>query len=303
VLALSALLVLPFQLSFDPAARGIGLVEGGRGFAGWLRDELLLFGSLLVLVALAYAGRLLSTRRPARNAAWIAVGAIVAGSALAPLEWAHVALLAALLAVALQALLSARVAPPLRLVWLLVAGGLACLLGPELLYVRDEFDDSALYRMNTVFKLDYQAWLLLGLGGIGALAWRGEWLRGRAARWGFAVAAGAVVLAVAVYPVAGTYARKGGFDASPTLDGLGWLRDRAPGDPGAIAWLDEHAPDGAVVLEAVGDDYSAFGHGRDTSASGGTTSARAPTRCARPTRARARRSRGRCSTATGCATS
>jgi len=262
VLALSVLLILPFQLSFDPAARGIGVVEAGRGFAGWLRDELLLLGSLLVFVALAFAGRLLATRRPARNAAWIAVGAVVAGSLLASLEWAHVAVLAVLLALALQALLSSRVAPPLRLVWLLVAGGLACLLGPELLYVRDEFDDSALYRMNTVFKLDYQAWLLLGLGGIGALAWWDAWLPRRAARRGFTVVAAAVLLAAAVYPVAGTYARKQGFGGSPTLDGLGWLRDRAPGDPGAIAWLDEHAPAGSVVLEAVGEDYSAFGHGR-----------------------------------------
>jgi YYY domain-containing protein len=262
VLALSVLLVLPFHLTFDPAARGIGLVDEGRGFAGWARDELLMFGTLLVFVALAYAGRLLATRRPGRNAVWIAVAAVFAGSLLAALEWAHVALLAALLLVALQALLSPRVAPPLRLVWLLVAGGVACLLGPELLYVRDEFDGSALYRMNTVFKLDYQGWLLLGLAAIGALAWRGEWLRRRLGRWAFALVASAAVAAAAVYPVAGTYARKGGFDATPTLDGLGWLRDRAPGDPGAIDWLNDHAPSGSVVLEAVGDDYSAFGHGR-----------------------------------------
>jgi YYY domain-containing protein len=262
VLALSALLVLPFQLSFDPAARGIGVVDGGRGFADWLRDELLLFGSLLVFVALAFVGRLLATRRPARNAAWVAAGALFAGSLLAALDWAHVALLALLLAVALQALLSARAEPPLRLVWLLVAGGLACLLGPELLYVRDEFDGSDLYRMNTVFKLDYQAWLLLGLGGIGALAWRDRWLPGRLARWAFAVPAAAVVVAAAVYPVVGTYARKAGFEAAPTLDGLGWLRASAPGDPGAIAWLRAHAPGDAVVLEAVGDDYSPSGHGR-----------------------------------------
>jgi YYY domain-containing protein len=262
VLALSALLMLPFHLSFDPAARGIGVVEDGRGFAGWLRDELLVFGSLLVFVAVAYAGRLAATRRPGRNAVWIAVGALFAGSLLAALGWAHVALLAALLLVALHALLSPRTAPPARLVWLLIAGGVACLLGPELLYVRDEFDDSALYRMNTVFKLDYQAWLLLGLGGIGALAWWREWLPRRLGRWTFGALALAVVLAAAVYPVAGTYARKDGFDATPTLDGLGWLRDRAPGDPGAIAWLNDHAPSGSVVLEAVGDDYSAFGHGR-----------------------------------------
>jgi YYY domain-containing protein len=262
VLALSVLLALPFYLSFDPAARGIGVVEEGRGFADWLRDLLLLFGSLLVFVALAFVGRLLATRRPGRNAVWIAVAALFAGSLLAAIERAHVALLAVLLVVALQALLGSGTPPPLRLVWLLVAGGLACLLGSEVVYVRDEFEDSALYRMNTVFKLGYQAWLLLGLAGIGALAWWREWLPDRLGRWGFALVAGAVVVAAAVYPVAGTYARKGGFDRSPTLDGLGWLRDRAPGDPGAIAWLNDHAPDGSVVLEAVGEDYSAFGHGR-----------------------------------------
>ena len=72
----------------------------------------------------------------------------------------------------------------------------------------------------------------------------------------------AVIAGAAVYPVAGTYARKGGFDRAPTLDGLGWLRDRAPGDVGAIDWLNDHAPGGSVVLEAVGEDYSAFGHAR-----------------------------------------
>ena len=92
--------------------------------------------------------------------------------------------------------------------------------------------------MNTVFKLDYQAWLLLGLAGIGALAWRREWLPRRAARWAFTALAAVVLAAAAVYPVAGTYARKDGFDRAPTLDGLGWLRDRAPGDVGAIAWLE-----------------------------------------------------------------
>ena len=98
------------------------------------------------------------------------------------------------------------------MVWLLVAGGVACLLGPELLYVRDEFDDGPLYRMNTVFKLGYQAWLLLGLAGIGALAWRREWLARRRLRWTLGPAAALLVAAALVYPVAGTYARKDAFD-------------------------------------------------------------------------------------------
>jgi YYY domain-containing protein len=262
VLAGSVLLVLPFHLSFDPAARGIGLVKEGRGFTGWLRDDFLLYGSLAGLVALAYAGRLVASRRPGRNLAWIAIAALVAGSLLAALDYAHVALLAAALLVALWALFGAETPAPARAVWLLVAGGVACLLGPELVYVRDEFDGSALYRMNTVFKLGYQAWILLGLGAIGAWAYRSEWLPRRRVRWLLAPAAALLAAAALVYPIAGTYARKDGFDRPPTLDGLGWLRDRAPGDPGAIDYLRHHADGGDVVLESVGDDYSAFGHGR-----------------------------------------
>jgi YYY domain-containing protein len=262
VLAASVLLLLPFHLSFDAAARGIGVVGEGRGFAGWLRDALLLYGSLAGLVAIAYAGRLAATRHPGRNAAWIVVAALFAGSLLAALELAHIALLAVALLVALGAMLSARVAPPTRLLWLLVAGGVACLLGPEVLYVRDEFDGGELYRMNTVFKLGYQAWLLLGLAAIGVLAWRREWLAPRGPRWTLGPLAALLAAAAFAYPVAGPYARTDGFSRAPTLDGLGWLRDRAPGDVGAIRWLDEHAADGDVVLESVGEDYSGFGHAR-----------------------------------------
>ena len=53
--------------------------------------------------------------------------------------------------------------------------------------------------------------------------------------------------------------------ASPprrTSTGCAGCRSPRPGDPGAIEWLRDHAPHGSVVLEAVGDDYSAFGHAR-----------------------------------------
>jgi YYY domain-containing protein len=239
-LAVSVGAVLPFLLSFDPATHGVGLVGDGTQ----IRYLGLWFGSLALFAALAFAGRL-----------WALAVALALGGLLAVTGHGVAVLLAVPLAVALRAVLSAVAPPPERAVWLLLAAGLACLLGPEVLYVRDEFDGSALYRMNTVFKLGYQAWLLLGLAGIGALALRRP---GRA----FAAAAAAVVLAGAAYPIAGTYARYGGFARAPTLDGLGWLRERAPGDPGAIAWLNAHAPSGAVVLETTGEDYSPAGHAR-----------------------------------------
>ena len=119
--------------------------------------------------------------------------------------------------------------------------------------------------MNTVFKLGYQAWLLLAIAGVGALA-SGAGVAGRArAGLPFAWAAVAARAASRSSPSTRSPARTRARTASrtsPTLDGLGWLRDGAPGDAPAIDWLRDHAPRGSVVLESVGDDYSAFGHAR-----------------------------------------
>ena len=204
---------------------------------------------------------MLAARQPVKIAVWGGVGALFVLSLLAPVDFSGVALLLALLGVAIHAALSRRMEAPERYFWLLVAGGVACLLAPELVYVRDEFDDSDLFRMNTVFKLGYQAFLLLAIAAACALPWAGRWLPRRV--WTGWAAVGAVLLLLGlVFPYAGNWARRDGFSHSPTLDGLGWLRASAPGDVEAIDWLRENAPGDAVLLEAVGPDYSGFGHAR-----------------------------------------
>jgi YYY domain-containing protein len=270
VLVASVVLVLPFWLSFDPAAKGIGWVHDRRSFPEFIGDQALLYGLFAGPLAAAFAARALALRHPVRTLAWVAVAAIFVGSLLAPAGLTGAALLAAALGVAVAAMLSRGLGAPERFLWLLVAGGLVCLLTPELVYVRDEFDRSDLYRMNTVFKLGYQGWVLLAVAAACALPWAGAWLPRRA--WTpWAVATAVLLLLGAVYPYAGTYARKGGFASGPSLDGLAWLRASSPGDPPAIAWLRAHTPGDAVVLEAVGEDYSAFGHARISTFTGRST--------------------------------
>ncbi len=270
VLLASVVLVLPFWLEFDPAARGIALVEERASFGEFMGDNALIYGMLAWPLTAALAARLLATRRPWRTAVWSAVAAIFAGSLLAPVDLTGAAAVAALLAVALAALFSTRLGAGERFLWLLVAGAATCVLLPELVYVRDEFEGGVNYRMNTVFKLGYQGWVLLALAAACALPWAGAWLPRRA--WPVWAAGAAVLLLLgAVYPYAGTYARKAAFTRSPTFDGLAWLRDRAPGDPAAIAWLRDNTAGSAVVLEAVGDDYSAFGHARMSTFTGRAT--------------------------------
>jgi YYY domain-containing protein len=270
VLVASVLVVLPFWLTFDPAAKGIGWVHDRRSFAEFAGDQALLYGLFAGPLAAAFAARALALRRPVRTLVWGAVATIFVGSLLAPAGLTGAALVAAALGLALGAMLSRRLGAPERFLWLLVAGGLVCVLTPELVYVRDAFDGSDLYRMNTVFKLGYQGWVLLAVAAACALPWAAAWLPRRA--WPVWAAATAVLLLLgAVYPYAGTYARKSGFAAAPTLDGLGWLRASSPGDPAAIAWLRDNTSGDAVVLEAVGEDYSAFGHARISTFTGRAT--------------------------------
>ena len=270
VLVASFALFLPFLLNFDPEARGIGTVETRRPFKKWMGDMALIYGILLWPLFGLYLRRLLDARHAARWTGWgLAVG-VVGGSLLASSNLTGAALVAVGLIVGIAAALDDDVSPPARFLWVLVAGGAALVMIPELVFLRDAFDNSALERMNTVFKSGYQAFLLLGLAAGAALPWAAVWLP--RILWPPWAAVMAVLLVLGlVYPYAGGYARTGGFANSPTLDGLKWLRAGSPGDPAAMEWIRANTAGDAVILEAFGDDYSAFGHARISTFTGRPT--------------------------------
>ena len=60
-----------------------------------------------------------------------------------------------------------------RGVLLLVLGAMITLLACELVYIKDPYG-AKLYRMNTVFKLYFQAWLLMVIAGPWCLARFGQ---------------------------------------------------------------------------------------------------------------------------------
>jgi YYY domain-containing protein len=264
---------LPFYRGLSSQAQGIGLAYYAKTP---LRHYMLCFGPWLVPLFWAAIAHLGERRRrpqaalPARTLVRLWLGIVLSPWLITLLLggwgrtlWSLVALArsgpwtllvqSALLALACDAvILSLRAEAPHRPAQILAPAfallGLALTYGCEFLYLDDFFAT----RMNTVFKLYYQAWVLLGSAALATLAQfmeAGGWQR--LAAWGSA----ALLLATLYYPLAAAYTVAEGYGGAPTLDGTEYLRRVSPAEYGAWRWLEEHATGQDIIAESPGEDY------------------------------------------------
>ncbi len=273
---------LPFYIGLRSQASGIGIVAVRTK----LPQFLVFWGPLLVTAA---ALPLVALGRPARKAglavsAWTPwlVGAALLGSVGLALAGAEtLGVLLALGAVTWLALWrgvfggakasagvpsapagdgDGKVAREDIFALALAAVAVLLLAVCEVLFVRDSFGS----RMNTVFKLYYQAWLLLAVASAYTIYYLD--LRRRVGRWRWPALAGyhlwrgaatALLVCGFAYTALAPLSKTGFFAGPPSLDGLAWLRQANPQQWGAIAWLasQEGTP---VILEASGPEYSQF---------------------------------------------
>jgi uncharacterized membrane protein len=142
---------------------------------------------------------------------------------------------------------------PSPFILLLIALGTLLILGPDFLYLRDNFG----YRINTVFKFYYQAWILLSLAAAFGTALLLRELRG-AANIVFSVIFTLVLIIGLTYPTLGFINKTNGFQPpfGYALDDFDRVIRENPDEAAAILWL-RSAPDG-VVAEAVGGAYSVY---------------------------------------------
>lgn len=149
-----------------------------------------------------------------------------------------------------------RIADPFVL--LLVLVGIGLVLVPEFIYLRDQFG----WRMNTIFKFYFQAWIVWAIAGAYAFAVLWQEMNWRVGGIFIRFASILLIFAALVYPAYNLgqrfdsffAARAAGFPGSElTLDGSRYLGE---GELEAIRWLQD-APRG-VVAEAIGGSYTGY---------------------------------------------
>jgi uncharacterized membrane protein len=133
------------------------------------------------------------------------------------------------------------------------------MLGCELFFIKDVFGS----RVNTVFKLYYQAWLLLGVSGAVSAYWLLSRPKPRLSKagalvrdawWGVALV---LIAAALLYPLAGVFSRSEGLAKTPrSLDALYLARTQAPEDVAVAEWLRARAGRSEIIVEATGNDYT-----------------------------------------------
>jgi len=144
---------------------------------------------------------------------------------------------------------------PTPFVILLILLGTVLVIGPEFFYLRDQFG----WRMNTIFKFYYQAWMLWSLAASFGIAVLLKNLRG-VADWAFRIFIVLLIFVGLVYPVMAFATKTNNLNLPNgfTLDDFDRVKRENPDEAAAIQFL-TGAGDG-VVAEAsiVGASYTGY---------------------------------------------
>lgn len=156
--------------------------------------------------------------------------------------------------------------PAWPFVLLLILTGALLTLGPEFVYLKDNFG----VRLNTVFKFYYQAWVLFGTTAVFGIyyLWRSLASRSQKVVPALVTAGYALIFLLSLlFPYYAIQSRavefRGQADAvnrlSPTINGLAHIQVFNPDEYAAIMWLRENIDGTPVIVESVGGQYSGFG--------------------------------------------
>ncbi|MBI5123478.1 hypothetical protein HZA75_06495 [Candidatus Roizmanbacteria bacterium] len=127
---------------------------------------------------------------------------------------------------------------------------------PEFIYVKDIYP--AHYRANTMFKLVFQAFIMLSLSS-GYIIVR-ILTTTKKKLYAFCYSPFVIILIslVMIYPYMAINSYYGNLQTYHNLDGTSYLKVLYPADGKAIAWINNNIKGQPVILEAQGDSYTDY---------------------------------------------
>ncbi len=143
--------------------------------------------------------------------------------------------------------------PTLIFILLIILLSTILIATPEFIYAKDIYP--AHYRANTMFKLGYQAFIMLSLVSSFSVAYLLH--RGRKVIW---IPVCLVLLVIVlIYPYFAINSYFGNLKTQQGLNGLSYLRNQYPDDYDAILWIQKYINGQPVILESQGDSYTDYG--------------------------------------------
>ena len=276
VVALAILLYLPYYLGFSASVSGIGAVVTPARYA----HMFIVWGAPLILVAPFVVA---SFWKSVVGSDWRGMTLVSLFVALAPfVVWmilrlqsddpvgsperrlVHILPLVILIGMSTWSTIyevKSRGPSGKAFALILATLGLLLIMGPELMFVDDSFDNPS-QRMNTVFKLYYQAWILLAsAGGFALYFWVSSrptldgWNKTLSTLW--AIAAVALVSCSLYYTAAAFVSKSKDSTQAVTLNGLAFVEESDPAEYAAIRYIKNNLPEDTAIVEGVGEWFNA----------------------------------------------
>jgi YYY domain-containing protein len=152
--------------------------------------------------------------------------------------------------------------PTTQFVYLLILIGALLSLFCELFYIQDSLGVTypEYIRLNTVFKIYLQNWIIWGLAA--GVSCYHLWDRFRPSgnvNKGFVLISIVLIFAALTYPVLATISRSDNFEGHPTLDGSAYFNEQYPKEFEAVLWLNNLSGT-PVVLQSPGQSGELNNH-------------------------------------------
>jgi uncharacterized membrane protein len=139
------------------------------------------------------------------------------------------------------------------------AYGIFLVLLPEIGFLKDIYHTANpnFYRANTVFKIWYQAWVVLSIAGVYSIYYLANNLK-TSFKYPYLICTTLLVIATLIYPINGVvYLFKANKAVRfKTLNGISYLNDNNSDEKEAIDWLNKNLAQQVVIMEKPGDAYT-----------------------------------------------